>query len=92
MNIITIAPFLMGIINGVKNPAPTPRDNTKAVLATTGVLTMLKAYGSFSDTAYVKQTVGPGIKTAGMLLAGVGLPGTVYCLGYMLARSAPKMD
>lgn len=87
-SITTIAPFLMGIINGVKNPAPTPKNNTIPVLATAGVFTALKAYASFADKEYLKRATTPGTKMASIVLAGIGIPGTVYCVGYMLARSA----
>ena len=78
----------MGIINGVKNPAPTPKDHTIPILVTTGVLTALKEDGALVDKEHLRRTLRPGTRMAGMALAGFVFPGTVYCLGYMLARSA----
>lgn len=81
----------MGIINGVKNPAPTPKDNTIPVLVTAGVFTALKANAALVDQDYVKRTITVNGRIASVALAGIVIPGTVYCVGYMLARSSPNI-
>ena len=89
-SIVTIVPFMMGVINGLKQPVTPAMDNTIPVLVTTSALAAMKARAGFVNIEEIRRLHSPRTILAGSIIGGVGIPMTIYCLGYMVTRSMPQ--